>query len=180
MGTIPSYPLFVPLEIPTAAKLNQIKTAGDFWATAPQVYAYQTATTNFATSGTYALVAFDTEIYDTDTMHDLVTNPSRIICQTAGKLRFGGQMTFAANATGVRQLSIRKNAAGSVVGGTQVGSMTMPAVSGSATTVMIEPFLIPMSIGDYIEVFGNQTSGGALASVASQSNSWFSAKLESA
>lgn len=180
MGTIPVVPTFTAGQKLTAAQLNAVGDAINFWATPPQVYAYQTATTNFATSGTYALVAFDTELYDTDTMHDNTTNPSRIIAQTAGKYLYSGQITFATNATGVRQLSIRKNSGGVIGGGTQVGSMTLPAVSGSATTVLFEPFMIPMSVGDYIEIFGNQTSGGALASIASQSNSWVSARLSSA
>ncbi len=40
-------------------------------------------------TGTPTAVTFDTERYDTDTIHEGVTNPSRLTCRTAGKYLIG-------------------------------------------------------------------------------------------
>lgn len=57
------------------------------WSSHPTEYsvqAYATGTTSL-TANTYVTVAYAAENWDTDTMHDNVTNNSRITFTTAGK-----------------------------------------------------------------------------------------------
>lgn len=182
MGTIPTTPNFAAGEKLTAAKLNQVCDAIDFWALTPRCSVYQTATTNFATSGTAAVVAFDTELFDIvqsgDTAsHDNTTDPSRVYIRTTGKYEISGQLVFATNATGVRTAQIRLNAAGASGAGTQLIQTNQGAVTGVPSFVPIAPFEASLSAGDHIEMFGTQTSGGALASSAGSNNTFLRVKL---
>jgi hypothetical protein len=104
-------------------------------------------------------ITFDTEVYDTDTIHDLVTNPSRFTCHTKGIYVCIGGVTFAANATAARTASIAKN--GSLIAVSQLISAgaspnTSPNVSG----------IIDLDIGDYVELWAYQHSTVALNSLA--------------
>lgn len=172
MGTVPSPPTFAAGEKPTAAKMNQIRDLFNFLTASPRVMSYQNAsTTTFGTSGTYGLVGFDADVFDVvmagdAESHNVTTNNSRFVCQTAGKYRIGGQLTFVTNATGIRAIQIRLNSAGSPTGGTQLDAASGPAMSGFATIVSATPFEYPLNVGDYLEMFGQQTSGGSLASQA--------------
>jgi hypothetical protein len=49
-------------------------------------------------SGTPFILAFNTERYDTDTIHDTVTNNSRLTCKHAGVYDIGGCIAWSANA----------------------------------------------------------------------------------
>lgn len=186
MGTIPSYPTFTSGEIPTAAKLTQIKTAGDFWALTPRCQVYATATFNVPTSGTYALMTgWAAETFDVvqsgDTpMHDLVTNPERIYIRTTGKYIITGQVTFTSNATGTRKVSVRANSAGSSSGGSSLFISTQGAINGDDTPVPLPPFMIPLTAGDYIEVFLRQTSGAALTTQPGGGTTFINVKLDAA
>jgi hypothetical protein len=51
----------------------------------PAARAKRTTTQAVATS-TWTLVSFDGEDFDTDTIHDNVTNNDRLTCKTAGKV----------------------------------------------------------------------------------------------
>ena len=55
-------------------------------------------------TGNWVAVTFDTERFDTDTIHSTSTNTSRLTINTGGKYLIGGAVTFTANATGQRQL----------------------------------------------------------------------------
>lgn len=114
---------------------------------------------SLATSGTPAAIPLDTEDSDTDSWHSTVTNTSRFTAQTAGRLRLAGQAQFAANATGVRVVFLALN------GAELVGTRTeVAAASGTLPTcIATVPDVIPMVVGDYVELWANQTSGGALA-----------------
>jgi hypothetical protein len=143
-----------------------------FLLSPPRCSVYQTATTSMATSGTAQLILFDTEAYDTDTMHSTVTNTSRIVATTAGLYTCNVVLASAFNATGYRQADIRKNAAGSAVGGT---SITANAIQAAPTvpTRQALTFDVQMAANDYLELFGTQTSGGALATVAALNGTLF-------
>src|SRR6266498_153432 len=70
----------------------------------------QTTTTAIALA-----LAFNSERFDTDTIHDTLTNNTRLTCKTAGVYEIGGGVEFAANATGVRSLQIRLNGTTAIV-----------------------------------------------------------------
>lgn len=172
MGTIPTIASFPSGGIVTSSYLNQIKTVNDFWANAPGVYVYSSAVQSI-TSGTANLIGFDLEVYDIvqsgDTpSHDNATNNSRLICRTAGKYEIGGQIQIASNATGTRAVQVRLNAAGNPASGTLLGTSQQAPLTGASTSVTLPPVRIALAIGDYIEMFATQTSGGALNTVIGQ------------
>lgn len=178
MGTVPTPPTFVAGAVLTAANLNQLRDVLNFTMTSPRCSAYQgTTATTLGTSGTVYPIGLDAELFDVvqsgDTpMHDTATNNSRIVARTAGKYRIGGQIAYVSNATGIRALNIRLNAAGNPASGTLIYSMQVQTLSSGTAVVAGEPFLYPLAAGDYIEMFGQQTSGGSLATSVGVQNTF--------
>ena len=115
---------------------------------------------------TSTLVTFDTEVFDTDTMHNNVTNNSRLTVTTAGKYLVWFTIGFAANATGLRLIDLSKN-----------GVLAAPPLflSGTelagASSYFSGSVLINLVATDYVEIFARQDSGGAL-NVNSDSVFW--------
>ncbi|MGL4257028.1 MAG: hypothetical protein ACRCSL_11895, partial [Microbacterium sp.] len=72
-----------------------------------------------------------------------------------------GILAFASNSTGYRSANIRKNAGGVFGSGPSLYVSSEAAVNGGSTTLPIA-FDAQLTAGDYIEMFGYQTSGGAL------------------
>lgn len=105
-------------------------------------------------NATYTTLAFNSERFDTDGIHDTVANNSRLTCQTAGIYLIVLQVRFAANTTGHRQIGIKLNDASFIA-----MSIVAPA---SVMTVMTLPTVYRLSQGDYIEAQVYQDSGGAL------------------
>lgn len=181
MGTIPAYPTFVAGENPTAAKLNSIKAAGDFWGLTPRCYAYQAAAQSLATGAT-PVILFDAEVYDIvqsgDTQsHDLVSNTSRLVVRTSGKYEITGQIQIAASAAGTRAVQVRLNAAGNSAAGTLITTNQQSPVTGISTSVSMVPVEVPLTAGDYLEMFATQTSGGALNTIGGQGVTFLRMKL---
>lgn len=159
----------------TAADENTyVRDAVGFYKEVPRVFVYQGTTgTTAGTSGTAALVLWDTEQYDTDTMHSTSTNTSRLVATTVGTYDVKVCVVWAANATGWRQVEIRKNAAGSSSGGTAIAQFRVPATATLAGLVF-GSVDAPLAATDYLECFVTQTSGGSLATTVGQSFTWAS------
>jgi len=108
-------------------------------------------------NNTDTVLSFDSERYDTDTIHDNVTNNSRLTATTAGKYLIVANFRFAANATGHRRAFIRLN------GATPIALMRIETeTSGPQYTAMILTTIYDLSATDYVEVVVKQNSGGAL------------------
>lgn len=181
MGTIPTITTFTAGQELTAAELNNMKDVSDFWALTPRCSCYQGSAQTLSTA-TGTAINMDTEIYDIvqsgDTAsHDTSTNNTRLYCRTAGKYEVAGQVQFNSNATGVRVAMIRLNAAGSYSGGTALVQNTQGALSGGSTSAACIPTEVELAVGDYIELFGYQTSGGNLALATGQANTFVRMKL---
>lgn len=165
MATLPVYTTFVAGTILTAAQLNtQVVNAGNFWLNPPYADLYNAAGVTCGTSATYFLVPWDTEIEDSDNMHSTVTNPSRVICVTPGVYHIEHSTSWASNATGFRGSQFRLNSAGAVGTGTQLQfafglSIGAAAWGGGPRISWYYRFA---NIGDYMETFVDQTSGGSL------------------
>ena len=116
---------------------------------------YHSGHQSIPSSASATIVAFDTESYDTDTIHDNVTNNSRLTCKTAGKYLIFAQAYWAGNATGYRQAVIFVN------GVTNIG---MALCDAYGTTGLIQSALTTYSlaVNDYVQMGVAQTSGGAL------------------
>lgn len=111
---------------------------------------------------TWTALAFDSERYDTDTIHDVTTNNSRLTCKTAGKYSIKANVTFAGNATGSRWLRI-------LIGPYLLAIVNSLAVSTEYTCLSLSGD-VNMAVDDYVELCALQSSGGALDVKASGGN----------
>jgi hypothetical protein len=117
---------------------------------------YNSANISVANNAVQALT-FDSERYDTASMHSTSVNTSRLTCTVAGWYAIGAHAIHDANATGVRGLYIRMN------GATFIGPVEGPAgataARGTAQTVVT---VYQLAVGDYVEAWAFQNSGAAL------------------
>ena len=108
-----------------------------------------------ATTSVNLAVALNSERFDTDTIHDLVTNNSRLTCKTAGKYLIVAQIEWESNATGNRQGFIRLN------GSTYLVKVSFkPATTGEFAQSISTMY--SLAISDYVEIIVFQNSGGDL------------------
>jgi hypothetical protein len=121
----------------------------------PACRVYRTTNQLIATA-TNTIIAFDAERYDTDNIHDNVTNNSRLTCRTAGKYLITANLGFGTTAAGTRQLSIYLN------GATYLGLVSSPSNSGADGPYMHVSCVQDLAVGDYVEVLVYQTSGAGL------------------
>jgi len=98
-------------------------------------------------------LAFDSERWDTDTIHDLVTNNSRLTCKTAGKYVIMGGVRFAMNATGNRVARIYLNAT------TIIAYYFVPNAGAAQRTQFVVSTIYDLAVDDYIELTVFQDSG---------------------
>jgi hypothetical protein len=127
------------------------------------VYCFQNATTTL-TQNTWVALAFQTERFDTNAMHDNSTNNSRITLQSDGKYIVGGTLTTNLNnaVTGVRVLLngstvVASNAAGN------------SAITGEPRSIATFYNFVG---ADYIELQGFSASAGATSSGAATTSFW--------
>lgn len=90
---------------------NLVDTNLDFLANPPACRVYNNAAFSHSSSGSAMVVTFNSERYDTDTMHSTSADTGRITFNTAGLYLVEGGVQWDANATGVRYLGIRLNGA---------------------------------------------------------------------
>lgn len=98
------------------------------------------------TDNTQLILAFDSERFDTDTMHSTVTNNSRITIKTAGLYMVGAHLEFAAGTLDKASVALRLN------GGTFFAvqeTVNTAAAYGQALTVV---GLWKFAVADYVEV----------------------------
>jgi len=74
--------------------------------------------------------AFDVELFDTDTMHDNATNPSRVTVKTAGKYLITAGVRWESSTLGLRHIWIDKN------GGTALTEVIQGATGGHVGQVV--------------------------------------------
>ena len=121
---------------------------------------YAGTATNLST--TFASIAFNTENFDTDTMHDNSTNNSRITIKTAGKYQVGGQVNTAANqALGLRLF---------VNGGSVIGRI-FQGNSASTEGANINT-IYDFALNDYIELQAALGASTGTTTTDQQTNFW--------
>ena len=114
---------------------------------------------------TPTFLAFNSENFDNDDIHDNVTNNERLTCKTAGKYLVVGQVQWDTIAGGRRQIGILLN-------GTEIAF----AESGSVPDAGHKPSQIvaticDLAVGDYVRLRVYQSSGDALDVVYASSYS---------
>lgn len=111
-------------------------------------------------SATNTALAFNTERYDQDglgtsTIHDNTVNNTRLICRVAGKYSIGGNVEWAANATGVRDVFLRLNGSAYIAYSRFSTVVASTIQQGIATDW-------ELAVNDYVELVVFQNSGGGL------------------
>ncbi|MBA7687666.1 hypothetical protein ES703_96130 [subsurface metagenome] len=102
-----------------------------------------------------AILAFNSERYDTDTIHDPVTNNSRLTCKTAGiyAISFCGQ--WEPSVVGLRTSFIYLNGVTTIAQqADEIGALGFFTASLST--------IYQLAVNDFLEVMVLQTSGAAL------------------
>lgn len=120
------------------------------------VAARTTDQTGVVTATDTAVLFTGTDELDTHAFHDPASNSDRITIPSgkAGKYRFWAMVGFDSNSTGYRQLTIRKNA-----GGTIYAISRQPAVATGETWMEIGTGPVDMAVGDYMRVVVLHTAG---------------------
>lgn len=138
----------------------------------PRVHAWDNAGVVFV-AATSKLFNMNAEVYDTDTMHDPVTNNSRITFTTAGlyEVNFAISLSPSGSFTSAVVQS-RLNSGGSSAGGTTI--RTQPFVANGTQTVFAHHvFQRFWNAGDYMELFINTTGSGGTCDNTSQGSRVF-------
>lgn len=126
----------------------------------PACYAYRTTGLSVA-NNTLTAVNFDSEKYDTDTMHDLAANTNRITIFTSGTYIVTFNGTWNKNTTGTRMAILRKN-------GTTILDRDTRLTGGADLLVGHSlSWQGALVATDYVEILVHHTAGAALILLAS-------------
>lgn len=113
-------------------------------------------------NNTVTVLTFNSERWDTDSMHESVTHPSRITCNTAGKYMIAGNIQFAGHNDALdRWLAILLN------GTTIIAIQKVSGLSNSDAVYISVATIYDLAQNDYVELECYQLSGVALNVVAS-------------
>lgn len=119
-------------------------------------------------------LTFEYEEYDTDAIHSVMTNISRLTVPTGvTRVRLTGGVTFNDNATGYRSINIRKNGD---IRGAGYGITTGSAFNATTIyqTMVTTTAVISVTAGDYFELKAWQNSGSSLDVLGTTSEqTWF-------
>ena len=154
--TDPASHIYTVGEIVSAATLNTFVQANlAFLGTPPSVQVWN----NFAetiTNNTNTVLGMNVEQAKTDAgMHSNSTNNTRLICTVTGKYLVTGNIEWAQNGTGFRQLLIVTN------GATTLASVNQTFTTSTPTQQFVA-VVWPIPATNYVELFCAQTSGGNL------------------
>lgn len=132
------------------------------WKATPRAVVTNTAAQTIPTA-TSTVVTFDTESVDVGGLHSTSSNTGRLTCPAAGDGLYAvkGFVSWVGNATGGRQIAIKKN------GSTQYANVIVPGnvTYGPSGGTSID---LPLVAGDYVELVVYQDSGGNLNISADQ------------
>ncbi len=118
--------------------------------------AYRITSNQTIANNTRTIMLFNTEEFDTDTIHDNSSSSGRLTAKLAGKYIATCSIRWASNSTGGRLATIKKN------GTTNVSEHSQYNLSGNHLLLTGSPVIVSMAVNDYIEVEVFQDSGGDL------------------
>lgn len=159
-------PTFFIGHVETDTELNPVFNGNMSWLHWAKYVRLSKTATQSITNSTATALTWGQEDRDDWALHSLVTNTSRItmIDQVAGIWTLSAVVEFAANATGLRTIELRKN-------GTAFATKTKVAPASGVCSIDIESS-VPVVSTDYLEVWVTQTSGGALNVDSGTSFTW--------
>jgi len=156
--TVPVMATEVPGNFNTAALNNaNVKALGDFLTNPPRFKGYATTTQSVGSTTNVTAINLDSELYDSDGGHSTVTSTSRYVVQVAGTYDITGCLAWPSTSGGNRGAGLNIN------GASPNGSISQLAgFVGNSWSVTVST-TVQCAVGDYIELVGWQTSGGAIA-----------------
>ena len=161
----------------TSASANTVWRGDGTWASRSAfrgALATRTAVQSIP-NNTLTIVNWDTEDYDTDTIHDNVTNNTRLTVPTGiTRVRLTAGCAWASAATGTRFCRTLKN--GTTFTGSAGLSLVNAAISSSATGT-ITTAIVTVVATDYFEIQVSQDSGAALDFGTFLERIWFAMEL---
>jgi len=155
---------FVTGQALTAAQLNTyLRDNSNFLFDPPMCCAQATANQTITTSTITDIAFAGADLYDTDTMHNNVTNNTLIAPNTAGVYLFTADVQYAGNATGTRYLNIQFD-----VGTFIIGNQSELGPSGNPCRLSVSAYrnVVATDIGNPTGQFTAstfQSSGAGLA-----------------
>lgn len=143
--------------------------------------AFGSANQAIATGASFKVVALNSEAYDTDTIHDNVTNNGRLTVPTGvTRIRLSGYVKWEPNGSSFRLMKITKNGAAGTIDDDQAGFE--PDIFQSAANqsvpdagVLIDSGIIRAVATDFFELEVSQESGVSLNLLAG--DYWFQMDL---
>lgn len=148
----------------TATQLQQLSDALSLFNDPDRCKAYQTSAVTSLNNTTGTLILFDAEEYDTNSMHSTSTNTSRITIQQDGHYLILGSIGYAANTTGYRNAHL-------LVNGTAIARAAVQSPPTVNAVVQVSSFK-DLVATNYVELQGQQSSGGALDTVVGGAYTW--------
>ncbi|AEW92927.1 MULTISPECIES: hypothetical protein [Streptomycetaceae] len=117
------------------------------------------ATQSLANTATTA-INLDTNVIDFYGGHSTSFSTSRYVCQQPGYYTVSGTVVYTANATGMRGAHACVNGASNPIQGC---AAQVPAGPTYNTAVALPARDVYLNQGDYVEIYGWQSSGGTLS-----------------
>lgn len=136
---------------------NALADSINFLANRPACRVHNSANISVP-NATDTILTFNTESFDTASMHSTSVNTGRITCTAAGIYVVTAVAQFAANATGARSMGLIVNG----LAGTFYNFAQAPVNSAAGATRLVVTDIIKLAVGDHVQVVAYQTSGGAL------------------
>ncbi len=167
MASVPTPHQFAVGEVATADNINTYYSGISFLENPPVASLFQITPQSVTGSGETP-ISLDGSLLDTYGGHSTVTNNTRYTFQVAGIYLIGGGVAWSANATGVRAASLRLNGSSDLRGSQAI--LPTITVGGINTNVPTVTVMSQVSVGDYVELMGTQTSGGTLATQTGGNN----------
>lgn len=154
--------------------MNAIGDNEKFLKNVDRARVYKSAAQTVATAA-WEHLSFDTEDYDTNSLHNNASNTQRLTAAVDGWYVACLQVSFAANSTGRRDIQIRKNDSSTDgSSGTRWARVTLGSLGGSDSTIMQCSAYLYLSATDYVKGCAWQNSGGGLDVESGSATTWFS------
>lgn len=161
---IPTPPSWVTGDQPTATELNQLADSLRFWADPPASLVYR-STNQSIPHAVWTFVQWNGQVVDaTESMHSVSYANSKVFINTTGRYQITGQLTFAANATGIRGAEVKANSYGDINTGSAlfIGWNDANAAASGITSIPIPVMTRDLVAGDILETWAYQGSGVSL------------------
>jgi len=104
---------------------------------------------------TETTLVFDSEVFDTDVIHDNAVNNDRLTCKTPGKYLVQAGAGYLTSAVGRRRLRLYKN-------GARQATNTLPVLAADFSAWIEISTTVELAVGEYMTIASYQSSGGNL------------------